>query len=170
MCVFTMFWTGVTFLLSSPPFDYSVSLIGAVSLVGVFGALAAQRVGTLYDRGLFVPALGAGLVVTVAGLVISGFGASSVVVLLAGAVVFGVGLQTVLILAQTRMLSLDPSARSRLNTAFVGGNFIGGAIGSALAGLFWQRGGWVPVTAAAALVVGVALVTWLVSRRGALAG
>jgi predicted MFS family arabinose efflux permease len=169
MCVFTMFWTGMTFLLSSPPFNFSVSLIGAVSLIGVVGALAAQRVGVLFDRGLFVPALGVGLIVTIAGLVIAGSGTSSIVVLLIGAVIFGVGLQIVQILTQTRMLSIDASGRSRLNTAFVGGNFIGGAIGSALAGVCWQLGGWSPVMVAAAAVVALALLVWLVTRNGALA-
>jgi predicted MFS family arabinose efflux permease len=169
MCVFTMFWTGMTFLLSSPPFGFSVSLIGAFSLVGVVGALAAQRVGVFFDRGLFIPALGIGLAVTLAGLVVSAFGSTSIIVLIIGAVVFGVGLQTVQILAQTRMVSLDASARSRLNTAFVGGNFVGGAIGSALAGAFWQLGGWVPVMTAAAAIAALALLTWLINRTGALA-
>jgi predicted MFS family arabinose efflux permease len=169
MCVFTMFWTGMTFLLSSPPFGFSVSLIGAFSLVGVVGALAAQRVGVFFDRGLFIPALGVGLAVTIAGLVISAFGSTSIIVLIIGAVVFGLGLQTVQILAQTRMVSIDPSARSRLNTAFIGGNFIGGAIGSALAGAFWQLGGWVPVISAAVAIAGLALLTWLITRTGVLA-
>jgi predicted MFS family arabinose efflux permease len=169
MCVFTMFWTGMTFLLSSPPFGFSVSLIGAFSLVGVVGALAAQRVGVFFDRGLFIPALGTGLAVTLAGLVVSAFGSTSIIALIIGAVVFGVGLQTVQILAQTRMVSIDASARSRLNTAFVGGNFVGGAIGSALAGAFWQLGGWVLVMTAAAAIAALALLTWLITRTGVLA-
>jgi hypothetical protein len=67
------------------------------------------------------------------------------------------------------MLSIDSGARSRLNTVFIVGNFIGGAIGSALAGTFWQLGGWVLLMAAAAGVIGVALTTWLVHRTRALA-
>ncbi|WP_204162041.1 MULTISPECIES: MFS transporter [unclassified Rathayibacter] len=169
MCVFTMFWTGMTFLLSSPAFGYSVSLIGAVSLVGVVGALAAQRVGRLFDRGLFVPALGIGLAITFAGLAVSALGSTSIVVLIIGAIVFGLGLQSVQILAQTRMVSIDPSARSRLNTAFIGGNFVGGAVGSALAGAFWQLGGWVAVMLAALAVIALALLVWTITRRGALA-
>jgi predicted MFS family arabinose efflux permease len=169
MCVFTMFWTGMTFVLSSPPFGFSVSLIGAFSLVGVVGALAAQRMGGFFDRGMFVPALGIGLAITIVGLIVSAFGSTSIIVLIIGAVVFGLGLQTVQILAQTRMVSIDASARSRLNTAFVGGNFGGGAIGSALAGAFWQLGGWVPVMVAASAIVTLALLTWATTRNGALA-
>jgi predicted MFS family arabinose efflux permease len=49
--VFTMFWTGLTFLLSAEPFSYSVSGIGLVNLVGLIGAFAAQPAGRLHDRG-----------------------------------------------------------------------------------------------------------------------
>ena len=34
MSVFTLFWTGLTFLLASPPYAYSTSQIGLVSLLG----------------------------------------------------------------------------------------------------------------------------------------
>lgn len=66
------------------------------------------------------------------------------------------------------MVSIDSAARSRLNTAFVGGNFIGGAIGSGLASTFWQLGGWVSVMVAA-VVIALALLIWAVTRKGALA-
>src|SRR4051812_48982821 len=59
--VFTMFWTGLTFLLSAEPFSYSVSGIGLVNLVGLVGAFAAQRAGRLHDRGWSTPATGAAL-------------------------------------------------------------------------------------------------------------
>jgi predicted MFS family arabinose efflux permease len=40
--VFTMFWTSLTFLLSAPPFSFSVAVIGLFGLVGLAGAAAAQ--------------------------------------------------------------------------------------------------------------------------------
>jgi hypothetical protein len=63
------------------------------------------------------------------------------VVLLVAIVAFDIATQASLILNQTRLLSIDPATRSRMNTAFVTGNFIGGALGSALAGVLWQAGG-----------------------------
>jgi cyanate permease len=68
------------------------------------------------------------------------------------------------------MLSIDSGARSRLNTAFVVGNFIGGATGSALACTFRQLGGWPAVMIAAAAFIGFALTVWLAQRTRALAG
>ena len=169
MSVFTLFWTGLTFLLASPPYAYSTSQIGLVSLVGIVGAVAAQQVGRLFDRGLSLPAIGVGLVVTLLSLGISGVGANAIVVVLISIVLFSVGVQAVQVLIQTRMLSIDPGARSRLNTIFVVANFIGGAIGSAVAGALWPLGGWPALMIAAAVLIGLALLVWLSQRTRHLA-
>ncbi|MDH6293411.1 MFS transporter [Rhodococcus opacus] len=168
MSVFTMFWTGLTFLLSAPPFSFSATQIGLVSLIGIAGAISAMRVGRLFDRGLSIPAIGVGLIVTLISLTISGLGSTSIVLVLVSVAVFAIGVQGVQVLVQTRMLSIDPGARSRLNTVLVVGNFIGGAIGSALAGVFWQFGGWHALTIAAAVVILVPLTIWLTQRNKAL--
>jgi predicted MFS family arabinose efflux permease len=169
MCVFTMFWTGLTFLLSAAPYSYSGTQIGLVSLIGIAGAIAAMRVGRLFDRGLSLPAIGIGLLVVLAALIISGLGTTFIIVVLISVAIFSIGVQAVQVLVQTRMLSIDPAARSRLNTVFVVSNFIGGAIGSTFAALFWQLGGWPTVMIAAAVVIGFPLTIWLTQRTRALA-
>lgn len=167
--VFTMFWTALTFLLSSAPFGYSTTAIGAVGLVGLAGAVAAQRVGRLHDRGWSVPVTGAALVLVLVSLVVAGLGARSIVVVLVAVLLLDVGVQAANVLNQTRLFAIDPAARSRLNTAFVTGNFAGGAVGSAVAGVLWNTGGWTAVTVGAAVLVGFATTVWAVHRRGALA-
>jgi predicted MFS family arabinose efflux permease len=168
MSVFTIFWTGLTFLLAAEPYGYSTSQIGLVSVVGVVGAFAALRAGRLFDRGLSVPGIGAGLLVTLLSLVVAGAGGRHLWVVLVAVALLSVGIQSAQVLLQTRMLSIDPAARSRLNTAFVVGNFVGGALGSALAGVLWPFGGWVALMVAAASLVGFALTVWSVHRRRAL--
>lgn len=170
MSVFTLFWTALTFLLAGAPYSYSTTQIGLISLVGIAGAVAVQRAGRLFDRGLAVPAIGMGLLLALVSVTIVGVGASSLAAILVAIALFSVGIQSVQVLVQTRMLSLDPSARSRLNTVLVVGNFIGGAIGSALAGLLWSLGGWVAVMTAAAGIIGIALTIWFAQRKHGLAG
>ena len=85
--------------------------------------------------------------------------------LLVAIAVYSIGIQSTMVLTQTRMLAVDPASRSRLNTVFVVGNFIGGSVGSALAGGLWGVGGWQAIIAAAAATLGVALVVWVVQRR-----
>ncbi|AOX65787.1 MFS transporter [Curtobacterium sp. BH-2-1-1] len=163
--VFTMFWTALTFLLSAEPFGYSTSAIGLVGLAGLAGAVAAQRVGRLHDRGVSVPVTGAAIAVVLVSLVVAGLGARSIVVVLVAVVLLDVGVQATNVLNQTRLFAIDPAARSRLNTAFVTANFIGGAIGSALASVLWNAGGWTAVTAGGAVLVGFALTVWAVHRH-----
>jgi len=167
--VFTMFWTALTFLLSAPPFGYSPAAIGLVGLAGLTGAVAAQRVGRLHDRGLSVPVTGAALALGLLSLVVAGLGARSIVVVLVAVVLLDIGVQAANVLNQTRLFAIDSAARSRLNTAFVTGNFIGGAVGSALASVLWGLGGWTAVTIGGAVLFGFALTVWAVHRRGALA-
>ena len=162
---FSLFWTAMTFLLSAPPFGYSVSAIGLVGLAGLAGALVARGAGRLHDRGLSVPVTGAALALALASLVLAWVGQSSIVVLLIAILAFDIAAQASLILNQTRLLSINPAIRSRLNTAFVTGNFIGGALGSALAGVLWQAGGWTAVLLGGAAALAVALGVWAANRR-----
>ena len=162
---FSLFWTAMTFLLSAPPFGYSVSAIGLVGLAGLAGALVARGAGRLHDRGLSVPVTGAALALALASLVLAWVGQTSIVVLLVAILAFDIAAQASLILNQTRLLSINPAARSRMNTAFVTGNFIGGAVGSAVAGVLWQAGGWTAVLLGGAAALTFALLVWATNRH-----
>jgi predicted MFS family arabinose efflux permease len=166
--VFTMFWTSLTFLLSAPPFSFSVTVIGLFGLVGLAGAAAAQRVGWLNDRGHGLPVIGAAWTLVIVAFVLAGLGRTSVPVIIVAILVLDVAIQGHNITVQTRMFQVDPQARSRLNTAFVTNNFICGAIGSALTSVLYSVGGWTGVMIAAAVLAGFALTVWSVGRRGPL--
>jgi predicted MFS family arabinose efflux permease len=163
-----MFWTSLTFLLSAPPFSFSVTAIGLFGLVGLAGALAAQRAGRLQDRGLGLVTIGAGWACVLVAFVVAGLGAGSIVVLVVAVLLLDVAVQAHNITVQTRMFQVDGSARSRINTAFVANNFVWGAVGSGLASFLWSHGGWTAVTVAGAVVSGFALTVWAVGRRGPL--
>jgi len=165
---FTLFWTALTFLLSSPPYSYPVSVIGLVGLVGLAGAITAQRAGHLHDRGWSLPATGAAWVLALAAFVLAGVGARSIVLVLLAVLMLDVAVQALGILNQTRVFSVSHEARSRLNTAYVVGNFVGGAIGSAAAAVLWSLGGWAAVSTAGAALSGFGLLVWALGRRTAL--
>ena len=166
--LFTMFWTALTFLLSGAPFNYSVSVIGLISLVGLLGAVAAQRVGGLHDRGWSLPASGISWAVVILAFLIAALGRSSVGLIIAAILLVTASIQAVNILNQTRLFEVSPEARSRLNTAFITNNFIGGAVGSTIATLLWSSGGWTAVSLTGAVLAGVALILWAIGRRGPL--
>lgn len=166
----TMFWTALTFLLSGPPFGYPVSVIGLFGLAGIAGALAAQRAGALHDRGWSLPATGAAWGLALGAWVVALFAGRSVVLVIVVVVVLDAAIQAQGILNQTRLFAVSHEARSRLNTAFITGNFAGGALGSAAATVLWSAGGWRAVSAAGVGVSCFALAVWGVGRRGPLRG
>lgn len=162
--VFSMFWTSMTFLLSAEPFSYSVTQIGLVGLLGFAGALAARNAGKLHDKGLSVSGTGFALLAVFAAIVISGFGGQSIGLLILAVLLLDMGIQTLNVLNQTRIISLEPQSRSRINTAFIVINFLGAAAGSALAGILWQHGGWLYVVTGEVCFILLALACWVFGR------
>lgn len=163
--VFSLFWTALTFLLSAEPFGYSTAQIGLMGLAGLAGAIAGRRAGVMHDRGWSVPATG----VTLALLALSLVGAwafqTSIIGLIAVVIVLDIAVQANLILGQTRMFALSATERSRLNTGVVVFNFLGGALGSFLAGPLWSAGGWTAITIGSLVLTLLALGVWALSRR-----
>ncbi|SDP63355.1 Predicted arabinose efflux permease, MFS family [Arthrobacter sp. ok909] len=163
--VFSLFWTSLTYLLAGPTFSFTVGQIGLFGLAGLAGALAARRAGSFHDRGLSVPVSGVALGILAVSLLGAWLAQSSVVALVVVVIALDLAAQATLVLGQTRLLSLPGQNRSRLNTAFIVSNFLGGAIGSALAGPLWTAGGWTTITLTGLAMVAGALLVWLFTRR-----
>ncbi len=166
--VFTLFWTSLTFLLSAPPFRYPVSVIGLFGLAGLAGAITAQRAGRFHDRGWSLPATGVAWTLALVAFVVAARSGRSVPLLLVAVVLLDIAVQALNILNQARAFAISREERSRLNTAFVTSNFIGGAIGSAAATVLWSEGGWTAVSVAGAALCCFALTVWAIGRRSAL--
>ena len=172
---FSCFWKTLAFLLHA---DYGLgpAVAGTFGVVGAAGALAAPLAGRLADRH------GTRYVITIAGAIVTGsFGwlwlqekdhasvTSHLAALVVGVIALDGGTQMLQVANQTRIFGLDPGARSRLNTIYMTMYFVGGALGSALSGLVWERYAWTGVCAlAAGLMVGTGLVhAFGASRRAA---
>ncbi len=163
--VFSLFWTALTFLLSSKPYSYSAAQIGLIGLVGLAGALAAQRVGRVHDMGKSTPTTGAAIGVALLALTISTARPHSLLVVLVAVLLLDVAVQAGNVLHQTRLVNVDAEARGRSNTAFVTSGLTGGAGGSALASVLWSAGGWGAVMTAGLVMLTVGLVLWWFGRH-----
>jgi predicted MFS family arabinose efflux permease len=163
-----MFWTSLTLLLTAPPFDYSVGVIGLFGLLGLFGAYAATHTGVLHDRGWSLPATGAGWALLLVALTLVDAVPHSAVAVGLGVVLLHLAIFPMNVLLGARLFEVAPEARSRVNTAFVTVNLIAGAVGAGLVGPLWSAGGWRAVTAVEIAFGLLGLALWAVGRRAAL--
>ncbi|AXG44216.1 MFS transporter [Photorhabdus laumondii subsp. laumondii] len=129
---FNTLWGSLALLLSQPPYGWGSDIAGLFGLMGIVGMLASPIIGSLTDRfgGRTIVATGA-LLVTLALCLISGT-SHNILFLFAGIILLDLGSRAGLVANQTRLYTLLPEARSRLNTVFMTCYFAGGAIGSSL--------------------------------------
>ncbi|NIL31311.1 MFS transporter [Bacillus thuringiensis] len=144
--VFSLFWTTVPLLLSSPAFHFSQTAIALYALVGITGAIAAPIGGRLADRGWTRSATGIALTVVIISLllplIIQSSSPIGIAVLVIAAILLDMGVSANLVLSQRLIFSLSPEIRSRLNGLFMAIFFLGGAVGSFIGGWAYALGGW----------------------------
>jgi predicted MFS family arabinose efflux permease len=143
---FGAFWTTMVLLLSDAPFNFNSTTIGLFGIVGASGALAAPLVGKFSDKGSSRIAVGYGCLLIAFSFMIFYFSGSSVIGIIFGIIFIDIGLQGVHISNQTRVYSILPEARNRMNTVFMSFSFLGTAAGSAFGLFLWRLGGWQAVT------------------------
>jgi Arabinose efflux permease len=158
---FSAFWA--TLAVHLQDFHLGADAAGLFGIVGILGVAAAPWAGRLADRHgpTFIVRNGAALAAA-AWLLLTLWDS---IVALAGAVaVMNIGIQSALIANQHIIYALRPEARSRLNTLFMTGMFLGGSAGSAGATALYGLGGW-PAVSALGLSLGVLALLLRSSRR-----
>lgn len=142
---FSAFWTTLVFLLEKPPYHYGSEVVGLLSLVGVGGALAAPIIGRLADRRNPKLTVGLGIAVTMVSFIVFWLFGTHLVGLIIGIILLDFGVQSAHVSNQTRIYSLLPQARSRLNMIYMVCFFLGGGLGSSLGAYAWSMWHWTAV-------------------------
>jgi len=165
---FSAFWALVALRLALAPFHLDADGIALFALVGVSGAISAPLAGRLGDAGKARIAERAfyACVVLAAGLAWLGgvMHASSwgLVPLVLAAILLDAGTIGDITLGRRDVNLIRPEARGRINGIYTGVFFLGGAAGSAVAGLAWAHAGWLGVCL---VVLGFALAALGGGRR-----
>ena len=143
---FSLFWTTVPLRLAGPEFQMSQGGIALFALAGVAGAVATPIAGRVADRGWSRPATGlAMLSVAMAFLItrlVHGGTTQALALLVFAAILLDFGVAANLTIGQRAIFLLGAEYRSRLNGIYMSTFFIGGALGSAIGGWAFARGGW----------------------------
>lgn len=136
------FWTTMVLYLSNPPHHFSAYQIGLFGIAGAAGALAAPLVGKLSGGGNPRKNLMIGFILELISVALFYFTGHSVFLFVVGIILIDIGQQAIHVTNQTRIYTLVPEARNRLNTIFMSVSFVGAACGSALGLWLWSLGGW----------------------------
>jgi predicted MFS family arabinose efflux permease len=119
--------------------------------------MAAPLIGQFSDQRGPGRAVLIGILATVCGYVVLLLFGRTMIGLVLGIVAIDVGVQSGHVANQSRIYSLVPSARSRLNTFYMVTFFAGGALGSYCGPLGWKLWGWTGFCAFPLAAVGFAL-------------
>jgi predicted MFS family arabinose efflux permease len=158
---FTIFWTSLAFHLQKLSPSYGTQTVGAFGIVGVAGALIAPVAGRLADRVGVRVLNGSALAAMALAFIVMAVSGASLVVLAIGVVLLDAGEQASHISNQARIFALDATLRNRLNAVYMVSFFIGGAVGSLVAGYAWQHSGWTAVCIAGAIFAAAGVVPLL---------
>jgi predicted MFS family arabinose efflux permease len=162
---FSLFWSAVPLELSRQQ-GLSQSQIALFALVGAIGAVAAPVAGRLADAGhtrratllaLMLAPLSFAMWLLPAGWAVVGLALTGVLLDFA--------VQMNMVLGQRAVYALDANSRGRLNALYMTSIFAGGAVGSALASVLYEQGGWSWVAVVGSVFGAVALIRFLLARR-----
>lgn len=162
---FSVMWTSMAFLLSSPPYHFSEGQIGLLGLVGAAGALAARQAGSLADKGKAKLTTSGGLLIMLVSWAAIALGAHNLAALIIGILLLDLAVQAVHITNQSVIYAQKPEARNRLNAGYMTSYFIGGAFGSLLSANAYHLAGWYGVCAAGAIMTLINLLIWWRGHR-----
>jgi len=139
---YSALWGSVAYLTSSAPFFLTSHEVGLLGLSGIAGIIVAPYIGRIADAYTpgFVVAVGG--VISLLGFCVMYFSVWSIIIVLAFMILLDVSARHSVIGNQLRVFSLNESARSRLNTAFMTAYFLGGALGTKAGSILGELYGW----------------------------
>jgi predicted MFS family arabinose efflux permease len=142
--VFASYWTTLTALLSSSPYNYSSLKIGLFALIGIAPLTFVPPYSRIIiDR--FVPNLSValGLIYAIVGVIVGSYtGTRTVAGVVIEAIGIDFGVQTASIAYRAAIYAAAPNARNRTNVAYTVSAFVGQLMGTSVGNSLYAIGGW----------------------------
>lgn len=162
---FLCFWASLAFKMAQEPFHAGSDVVGLLGLCGIAGVLTATVAGGYITRlGIFrFNCIGALLQLAAWGTFL--LGADHYLPIIAGILLLDIGMLCIQLSNQATLFGLCPSASNRINTIFMSGYFIGGALGTLLSGAAWELAGWPGVVGAGTLLTAASLIITLWTKK-----
>jgi predicted MFS family arabinose efflux permease len=147
-------------------FDLGAAGAGLFGFAGIAGIACASLAGGQVDRGRFSTVCIIGAFFMVAGFCVLAAERQSIIGIAIGALLLDGGASVTHAANQSKALSLRPGAIARVNSIYIAGYFLGGAVGTTAAGLAFAYSGWLATCAIGVCFSGAMLVGELTHRYG----
>lgn len=162
---FLAMWSCLAFKMGQAPFYANSDVIGLLGLCGVAGALTASFVGKYVKRVGVRRFNFIGCALILSSWLLLFAGENTYFGIVAGIIMIDIGMQCIQLSNQTSIFELSPRASNRINTIFMTTYFIGGSLGTFLAGTFWHLYGWHGVIVIGAILTGISLLITILSKK-----
>ena len=162
---FVIVWTGLSLHLGDAPWSLGPAQIGGFGLVGLTSILSSAWIGRLVDHygsSQVIKCCGLITLLGVVGLIVW---SSSILMLLVWMSCLDFGVQGSYVANQSRVLSLDQDARSRLGALLFISAFAAAAVSGLLLLKLWPLWGWNGVLFLSLALVLTAVVSELLGHR-----
>lgn len=163
--VFNIFWSALALLLSSPPYQYSHTAIGAFGLVGVLGALMATKAGQWADQGFAQRTSAFALLVILLSWLAFSQIEYSIVALIIGILLLDLGGQALHVTNQSMILQTGQDNQSRLIGLYMLFYAAGSGLGAISTTITYAKAGWYGVCLLGACGSLMALLFWYLTRH-----
>lgn len=142
--IFTSYWTTLSFLLSTPPYNYSSVVIGLFGLIGIIIIFSAPIYSRLVlDKIVPLSSTITGLLLELVGVIIGTFiGSQNIAGPIIQAIAIDVGAQFANIANRSSIYTIRPDARNRVNTGYMLLSFLGQLTGTSAGNRLYAQGGW----------------------------
>jgi MFS transporter, YNFM family, putative membrane transport protein len=155
MGAFVTVYNYLTFRLSAPPFGLSTTAIGALFTVYLAGTCSSAAAGRLSDRLSRYAVLLCGVLVTVAGVLLTL--PRSLPMIVTGLIVMTTGFFAAHSVASGWVGARAPVAPAQASALYLCLYYIGSSVAGSAGGVFYARGGWPETVAFVVALLAVAL-------------
>lgn len=160
------FWACLAFHLADAPFHAGSDAVGYLGLCGVAGAIVASGIGKYIAQYGVKPFSMFGASGQMAAWSVAFLFGHSYAGLIAAIILVDIGLQCQQLSNQSACIQEVPEASNRANTIFMTTYFIGGSLGTFLAGQGWSIAGWRGVCMVGfAMATASLLISWALDRK-----
>lgn len=158
-------WSCLAFHLAEAPFHAGSDKVGMLGLCGLASALACTGIGKFLPKYGYHKFSLVGSSLQLSGWIVAFFLGNTYIGLILAIILVDVGVQYHQLSGQTACIAQMPSASSRVSAIFMTIFFIGGSLGTFLAGMGWNHFQWYGVSIVGFFMAFIALLITLISKK-----